>query len=111
MSESCRAEIPVYPWRTLKMHGAQNTRPGKSFFTLEKIFIASSIACYVLPFVASWAVDISLNQEIVLFFGTQMLLFLSLMLYGSVKGLLSKKSTRMQKSKRRAQSQPLDITL
>ena len=85
------------------MKGTGNTRYDRSFFTLERFFIASSIVCYILPLITYLSMDISLNQEIVLFFGTQMLLFFSLMLYGLIKGLLPKRPTRIYKAKRHVQ--------
>jgi hypothetical protein len=94
-------EIAFHPWGSFIMKTTYRgkTRYEKSFFTLERVFITSSLVAYALPLVSYWALDISLNQEIVLFFGTQMLLFFSLMLYGSIKGLLPGKSARSHKAR------------
>lgn len=81
------------------MKNASKRIPEKPLNTLEMIFILSSLICYGLPFVIYWVLDTSINQEIMLFFGMQMVLFICLMLYGSIKGLSRGKASRMHKAR------------
>ena len=61
-----------------------------SWFSVERVFLTGSIIAYMVPIVLYFAVDLSIIQLVMLFFGGHTLLFVGLMLYGIIINLFSK---------------------
>ena len=64
------------------------SKPGQPLLTIENIFIVYNLITYAVFFAAYWVVNLTIAQDVIIFFGSEVLLFVGLMLYGVFSGLL-----------------------
>ena len=75
-----------------KKSAATTSNPKQPWFSLVNIFVVYNLLSYSFFFVAYWLIDLTIIQDVVFFFGSELLLVICVLLYGVILGLFPKKS-------------------
>ena len=75
------------------------SKPGQPLLTIENIFIVYNLITYAVFFAAVWIFNLTIQQDTILFFGSELLLYIGLMIYGVYSTLFSRRQGNKSRNK------------